>query len=117
MTGPSESKETQENQKSTALNSQVGGNHYLNLAIQPAEYAEFNNMPPLIAETLKYITRFEWKGGEQDLNKAIHCLELYKELRYEHHPLRHRDDWIIEARRKHTEGAAGDNGAVRDQNK
>ena len=70
--------ETQED----ALGTQVGGSHYKSLAIQPVEYAYKNNMRSPLGEVLKYITRYEWKGGEQDIDKAIHCLQQFKELHY-----------------------------------
>ena len=62
---------------------QVGGNHYSKLVIQPAEYAEKNKLSFLQGNAIKYITRFRDKNGIEDLNKAIHCVELLKEIEYE----------------------------------
>jgi len=54
--------------------SQVGGNHYTKLKIQPLEYAMENNLNPCQAKIVKYITRYKDKGGVEDLKKAAHVL-------------------------------------------
>jgi hypothetical protein len=64
------------------LASQVGGDHYSKLAIQPAVYATANNMGFLEGSVIKYVTRHQNKGGKEDLRKAIHCLQLLIELHY-----------------------------------
>lgn len=55
---------------------QVGGNHYKDMAIEPWEYAEANNLSFLEGTVVKYVSRHKSKGGVEDLKKAIHCLEL-----------------------------------------
>lgn len=57
---------------------QVGGNHYKDLKIQPAEYIHKNNLGFLEGSAIKYITRRK-DDRRQDLQKAIHCLELLLE--------------------------------------
>ena len=47
----------------TAFNTQVGGNHYTKLAIQPMEYSMKNNMNALQHTIIKYITRYKDKNG------------------------------------------------------
>lgn len=69
-------------QQGGASASQVGGNHYSKLAIQPAEYAHANGLGGLQMNVIKYVTRYRDKNGEQDLRKAIHCLELLIEMEY-----------------------------------
>jgi hypothetical protein len=64
----------------TALNSQVGGDHYKNLAIQPVEYITANNIPYIEGNVIKYITRWRSKNGIQDLQKVIHYVQLLIEL-------------------------------------
>lgn len=64
----------------TALDNQVGGSHYKNMAIQPIEYIYANNMPFIEASILKYISRWRNKNGIQDLMKAKHFIELLIEL-------------------------------------
>jgi hypothetical protein len=55
---------------------QVGGTHYERFKIQPWEYAERNGLSFLEGCVVKYVTRHKDKGGTQDLEKAIHCLQL-----------------------------------------
>lgn len=66
----------------SALNSQVGGNHYKDLEIQPAEYCQKNKLGFLESNAIKYITRHRMKNKEQDIDKAIHTLQLLKEIEY-----------------------------------
>ena len=67
---------------SPALDVQIGGDHYKTLKIQPMEYIFANEIPFAEGNAIKYITRHASKGGIEDLNKAIHYLQLIKELRY-----------------------------------
>ena len=63
-----------------ALDKQTGGNHYKDMAIQPAEYAEKNGLSLLEGNIVKYISRWRKKGGLTDLQKIIHCAELIIEI-------------------------------------
>jgi hypothetical protein len=67
---------------SKALDIQVGGGHYKDLAIQPAEYNHANKIPYLEGNVIKYVTRHKSKNGRQDIEKAIHYLELVLEMEY-----------------------------------
>lgn len=62
---------------------QVGGDHYLNLAIQPMRYSMMNRLDAAQHTAIKYITRFRDKGGIQDLEKAKHCIDLLIEFERE----------------------------------
>lgn len=66
----------------SALAKQVGGSHYKDFPIQPAEYAQRNRLTYLEANVVKYVTRHHLKGKRQDIEKAIHNLELLLELEY-----------------------------------
>ena len=59
-----------------ALQDQVGGDHYKNLAIQPVEYIHKNQLPFIEGSVVKYVTRWRAKGGVDDLRKARHFLDL-----------------------------------------
>ncbi|RMG76674.1 MAG: DUF3310 domain-containing protein [Chloroflexi bacterium] len=61
---------------------QVGGTHYKIFRIQPAKYAVENELGFLEGNAIKYITRHHLKGGEEDIHKAIHCLNLILEYKY-----------------------------------
>lgn len=66
----------------TASDIQVGGEHYKNMAIQPSEFIYKNNINWLEGNAIKYICRHAKKGGVQDIDKAIHYLQLLKEWQY-----------------------------------
>jgi hypothetical protein len=66
----------------SALDTQVQGTHYKNMLIQPVEFIVKNNLAFLEANVIKYVCRHRNKNGIEDLNKAIHYLELAKELYY-----------------------------------
>jgi hypothetical protein len=69
-------------ERTSAWNSQVNGAHYKNCAIQPSEYIMKNNLNWCEGNAIKYITRHSLKGGEVDLQKAIHYLQLLIEVKY-----------------------------------
>lgn len=71
---------------------QVGGDHYKNFIIDPAKFFYFNEVPFLEASAIKYILRHRMKGQKQDIDKAIHYLELIKEYEYEDAPEEGRED-------------------------
>ena len=58
------------------MQQQVGGNHYKEMAIQPVEFIEKNNLTFLEGQVIKYVSRHRRKGGLEDLQKARHSLEL-----------------------------------------
>jgi len=66
----------------SAFDEQVDGSHYSNLKIQPMEYCLANNLNYGQSNAIKYITRYKNKNGKQDLEKAIHCLQLLMEYEY-----------------------------------
>jgi hypothetical protein len=51
--------------------SQVGGTHYEDRAIQPIEYINANNLGYHEGNIVKYITRYQYKNGIEDLEKAL----------------------------------------------
>lgn len=64
----------------TATKKQVGGKHYTDYKIQPVEFITSNNIGFIEGNVIKYLLRFKEKNGLQDLDKAIHYVELLKEL-------------------------------------
>ena len=66
----------------SALEKQVGGSHYKDFVIQPAEFIIKNKITGAEANVIKYVCRHRLKGGVEDIDKAIHFLELLKELEY-----------------------------------
>ena len=61
---------------------QVGGSHYSSMAIQPVEFITKNKIPFIEGSVIKYVCRHEKKNGKQDLEKAIHFLQLLIEMKY-----------------------------------
>ena len=66
----------------SSLLKQVGGDHYKKMVIQPAEFINKNKLLFAEGNAIKYIWRHSEKGGIQDVDKAIHYLEMVKERDY-----------------------------------
>ncbi len=68
----------------SATESQVGGDHYRTCKIQPVHFIEANGLGFLEGCVIKRVTRHNRPGGKgrQDIEKAIHELQLLLELRY-----------------------------------
>lgn len=64
----------------SALDVQVGGGHYKDMTIQPAEFITRNKIGWLEGNVIKRVCRWRNKDGVQDLRKAIHELELLIEM-------------------------------------
>jgi hypothetical protein len=67
----------------TPLQTQVGGDHYKSLKIQPVEYIHANSIPFIEGNVIKYVTRWRAKNGVKDLEKARHFIDLLIELEKE----------------------------------
>ena len=65
------------------LTSQVDGNHYTSMKIQPAEFINENNLQFAEGNAIKYICRHQKKGKRKDIEKAIHYLEMILERDYD----------------------------------
>ena len=65
-----------------SLLTQVGGDHYKKMVIQPAEFINKNKLLFAEGNAIKYICRHSTKGGIQDIDKAIHYLEMVKKRDY-----------------------------------
>ena len=72
--------EDQENK--SALETQVGGNHYKDFKIQPIEFIHANGLDFLTGNIIKYATRHRKKNGAEDVKKIIHYANLILELEY-----------------------------------
>ena len=54
---------------------QVGGNHYSKKAIQPWDIVDEWELDFYAGNVVKYIRRYRYKDGVQDLKKARHYLD------------------------------------------
>ena len=64
----------------SALDVQIGGDHYKSMPIQPMEFSMANGLDACQHTAIKYITRFRAKGGVQDLEKAKHVIDMLIEF-------------------------------------
>ena len=68
--------------KIKASDKQVGGTHYKDMVVQPAEFINKNKLLFAEGNAIKYICRHKSKGKLQDVEKAIHYLEMIIERDY-----------------------------------
>ena len=69
--------------KKTALDTQIGGQHYKQLPIQPVVFSHKNKLTFLEGCVVKRVARHSRGGkGRQDIEKAIHELQLILDLEY-----------------------------------
>ena len=68
----------------SALGKQIGGNHYRDGGIQPVQFIEANGLGFLEGCAIKRLTRHNRAGGKgrQDIEKAIHYLQILLDLEY-----------------------------------
>lgn len=66
----------------SALKTQVNGSHYKDMVIQPITFCQKNKLGYAESLAIKYICRHGNKNGQEDIEKAIHCLQLLIELEY-----------------------------------
>lgn len=65
----------------TALNKQIGGDHYKKFEIQPVEFVMKNKLNFIQGVIVKYICRYNLKGTPlQDLQKIKHFIDLLIEV-------------------------------------
>lgn len=64
----------------SALDVQVGGAHYKDMAIQPVEFITKNNLGFLEGSIVKRICRWRAKDGLKDLEKIKHEVDLLVQL-------------------------------------
>ena len=64
----------------SALDTQIGGDHYKTMKIQPMEFSMLNNMDACQHTIIKYVSRFRTKNGVQDLEKAKHVIDMLIEF-------------------------------------
>jgi len=74
--------ESETTQLAKPLDTQVGGSHYKDFAIQPVDFITQNNLGFCEGNAIKYLCRHGSKNGAEDLDKAIHYIQILKSLRY-----------------------------------
>ena len=66
-----------------SLKIQIGGSHYKDYVIQPAEFINKNKLLFAEGNAIKYIVRAKKKGGKEDLLKAKHYIDMIIERDYQ----------------------------------
>ena len=66
----------------TVWDKQVGGDHYKNYRIQPSQFIAENGIGWFVGNAIKYAVRHADKNGKQDLEKAIHYLQMEIDSKY-----------------------------------
>lgn len=68
--------------KINPIDTQIGGSHYKDMAIQPVEFITKNKIPFIEGSVIKYVCRHRNKNKGEDIKKAIHFLNLLLEIEY-----------------------------------
>lgn len=68
--------------KKNPMNEQIGGKYYKDMSIQPVEFIHRNGVGFIEGSIIKYVCRYKFKNGKQDLEKAKHFLEMLIKIEY-----------------------------------
>jgi len=80
----------------SAYKKQIGGSHYKTMKIQPSKFINDNKLLFAEGNAIKYICRHAYKGGKEDLKKAIHYIEMIIERDYsQEKPMEKKNYWGI----------------------
>jgi hypothetical protein len=60
----------------SAQDRQIGGSHYKDMTITPRDYIKANKLGWDESNVIKYVSRYRNKNKMQDLEKALHYLEM-----------------------------------------
>ena len=77
----------------SAYDKQVGGSHYKKMKIQPSKFVIENELLFPEGNVIKYICRHRYKNGKEDLEKAIHFIEMIIERDYPTIPMTEEEEY------------------------
>ena len=63
----------------SALDTQIGGDHYKTMKIQPITFIMENNLSFAVGNIIKYVCRYDKKNGLEDIQKARQYLDFLEE--------------------------------------
>jgi|TARA_R100001163_G_C5016334_1_gene160527 hypothetical protein len=66
----------------STYNKQIAGSHYKKFKIQPSKFINDNKLLFAEGNAIKYICRHPHKNGREDLEKAMHYIEMIIERDY-----------------------------------
>ena len=79
--------------KVSAYDKQVGGSHYKKMKIQPSKFVIENELLFPEGNVIKYICRHRYKNGKEDLEKAVHFIEMIIERDYKLIPMTEEEEY------------------------
>ena len=77
----------------SAYNKQIGGSHYQKMKIQPSKFVIENELLFPEGNVIKYVCRHPYKNGKEDLEKAIHFIEMIIERDYKLIPMTEEEEY------------------------
>jgi len=77
----------------SAYDKQIGGSHYKKMKIQPSKFVIENELLFPEGNVIKYICRHRYKNGKEDLEKAIHFIEMIIERDYKLIPMTEEEEY------------------------
>jgi len=77
----------------SAYDKQIGGTHYRKMKIQPSKFVIENELLFPEGNVIKYICRHRYKNGKEDLEKAVHFIEMIIERDYKLIPMTEEEEY------------------------
>ena len=77
----------------SAYDKQIGGSHYKKMKIQPSKFVIENELLFPEGSAIKYICRHRFKNGKEDLEKAVHFIEMIIERDYPTIPMTEEEEY------------------------
>ena len=77
----------------SAYDKQIGGSHYKKMKIQPSRFVIENELLFPEGNVIKYICRHRFKNGKEDLEKAVHFIEMIIERDYPTIPMTEEEEY------------------------
>ena len=77
----------------SAYDKQIGGKHYQKFSIQPSKFVIENELLFPEGNVIKYVCRHRYKNGKEDLEKAVHFIEMIIERDYPTTPMTEEEEY------------------------
>ena len=77
----------------SAYDKQIGGSHYKKMKIQPSKFVIENELLFPEGNVIKYICRHRFKNGKEDLERAVHFIEMIIERDYPTIPMTEEEEY------------------------
>ena len=77
----------------SAYDKQICGKHYQKFSIQPSKFVIENELLFPEGNVIKYVCRHRYKNGKEDLEKAVHFIEMIIERDYPTIPMTEEEEY------------------------